>query len=279
MSNPNFIGPWGQTPQWPSAAPVVLATPSPWPVQGNELPPQYVFAPNAGFENPAVPEHQRARAYSHGAYAHAASQQYARQMVMQQQQHEQQLKEEKRRQKQHANDKQGWRSLSRLYPELHPVLAVDSVQFYWDVRKKPGYEIHQATFHTNKDDPVFRDGSRNMRLFSKQMPWTIDIKIEDQSLAFNVLLVWDAVYKALQQEVLDAEWALIGNDKKQKERMEKAWAERTRGKTNKKLRRIDWLGNTVMFRGLERDDDFIRTHRLRPGETLMAYDWMLRLCD
>jgi hypothetical protein len=71
---------------------------------------------------------------------------------------------------------------------------------------------------------------------------------------------------------------MLAGDKKQRERIEKAWANRTKGKADKKLKRIDWLGETVMLRGLEKDDSWMRS-RLKPGDGTGAQDWVVRLCE
>ena len=127
-----------------------------------------------------------------------------------------------------------------------------------------------------------------MRLISKDFPWTIEIDMQKEvvkssygrstSYAINVADVWKAIYNALQEPLLESEWALL---------MDSSWLERDsrrrgieqaaqkRVGKSPVVRRVDWLGEKAVFRGLVKDDNFAR-HRMMPGMKWSADTWVVR---
>ena len=113
----------------------------------------------------------------------------------------------------------------------------------------------------------------HLRLISKEFPWIIDCKGDSP---IRCETVWDALYLGLQQPILDAEWALIISigKKKQKE-VEAAAKKRLASSTDKQLKRIDYLGEATLFKGLEKDDDFAKL-RLLPGDKSIPETWVVK---
>ena len=114
-----------------------------------------------------------------------------------------------------------------------------------------------------------------MRLISKFFPWTIDI---DSGSAITVGDVWDALYCALQEPIVNSEWGFITRDLKLKEQVENAMAKRVAGDpmADKRPKRIDFLGETTLFRGLEKDDEFAKA-MLLPGSKAWTETWVVKL--
>lgn len=90
--------------------------------------------------------------------------------------------------------------------------------------------------------------------------------------------VWNALYNALQQPLVDSEWGFIVQDSKRLEVVKNAIKKRTDGnaKADKAPKRIDYLGDTTLFRGLEKDDDFVKT-RMLPGTQPCKETWIVKL--
>lgn len=89
--------------------------------------------------------------------------------------------------------------------------------------------------------------------------------------------VWDALYVGLQTCIEDSEWALILGLKKQREIMEKAAKKRleTEPSEDKRLKRIDYLGEAILFKGLEKDEQFEKL-RLMPGDKAIPDTWLVK---
>lgn len=110
----------------------------------------------------------------------------------------------------------------------------------------------------------------HVRLISKMFPWSIDIHSPVQVTLADV---WHALYAALQEYIVDSEWALISDNKSKRESIEKAAAKRPE---DRKLKRIDWLGEHTLFKGLERDESFEKT-RIMPGTAPCVETWLVKL--
>jgi hypothetical protein len=116
-------------------------------------------------------------------------------------------------------------------------------------------------------------GAKEFRIISKEFIWAIDIKLQS---AVTVEVVWDALHTALKQPVMDSEWGAIAADKKLRETVEKAMKRRAEADgTPSGPLRIDWLGDSVVFKGLEKNEDFERA-RLFPGSEPVAETWVAK---
>jgi len=109
-----------------------------------------------------------------------------------------------------------------------------------------------------------------MRLISKSFPWSIDIMYTP---LITCEMVWDAIYAALQEPLADSEWGLLLDREETRQRVERA--AKKRSDRDKILKRIDWLGEKTLFKGLEKDEAFQRL-RLIPGADPCAETWMVR---
>lgn len=83
--------------------------------------------------------------------------------------------------------------------------------------------------------------------------------------------VWATLFRALNETVGDAEWALLARDERERAKrakIESALARRCAagGVRADYARRVDWLSRNVLFRGLFSDDTFARDVLL-PGRT------------
>ncbi len=112
-----------------------------------------------------------------------------------------------------------------------------------------------------------------MRLYSKAFPWTIDIVSERRPITCRD--IWDAVYNALQQDIDDSEWGMVVMEKKWRERVEKAAKLRIEEeRSSNKLKRIDLLGESTLFKGLEKDEELEKV-RLLPGMDACDETWFV----
>ncbi|PPR05900.1 hypothetical protein CVT24_006641 [Panaeolus cyanescens] len=167
--------------------------------------------------------------------------------------------------------------VSSRYPNINPALAADTTLMRFDVGIKPSQTILAGSFFQQRHSPVFKSKTTHMRILSAQFPWQIDIMIspEDEMTCEHV---WNALYNALQQPLADSEWGFIVQDSKRLELVKNAIKKRTDGnaKADKTPKRIDYLGDATLFRGLEKDDEFAKT-RLLPGAPPCKETWMVKL--
>lgn len=88
-------------------------------------------------------------------------------------------------------------------------------------------------------------------------------------------MVWDAMYKALQEPLADLEWGVLMYMKNEREIVVEAAKKRSGKDRPLPFKRVDWLGDHAIFRGLEKDPGFIET-RLLPGTTSYPETWLLK---
>jgi len=79
----------------------------------------------------------------------------------------------------------------------------------------------------------------------------------------------------LQEPIADSEWGIAVNDKSKKDTIEKAAKARHEKDKDVRLKRIDWLGETTAFKGLERDEEFEKK-RLLPGTQARKETWVIK---
>jgi hypothetical protein len=161
------------------------------------------------------------------------------------------------------------------YPSLNPSLAEDTTLLRFDVKQKPSTTLLASTFYANRHNFALAAPTRHMRLLSKSFPWQIDIMTPTNVTCEDV---WESLYAALQQPIVDSEWGFIIKDAKQREAMEAAMKKRIESDSNadKRPKRIDYLGNVTLFKGLGRDDDFVKL-RLMPHSPPCAETWVIKL--
>ncbi|KAF7357694.1 C2H2-type domain-containing protein [Mycena venus] len=162
---------------------------------------------------------------------------------------------------------------SAKYPTLNPILASDSTQVRYDVRKKARNEIAPATYVPNRGLFATASSAAHVRLISKAFPWSIDVM---SNTPVTVEAVWDALYAALQQHIADSEWGMIIGDKKLRESIEKAAKKRSESDGDPRLKRIDWLGSNTIFKGLDKMEEFTDL-RLLPESEECNETWVVKL--
>ncbi|KAF7315793.1 C2H2-type domain-containing protein [Mycena indigotica] len=150
---------------------------------------------------------------------------------------------------------------STKYPTLNPVLASDTTQIRYDVRKKARADVPAHIYAPNRMLFATASSASHIRLISKAFPWSIDIM---SSTPVTCEAVWDALHAGLQEHIADSEWGIIVMDKKQRETIEKAWKKRIESDSDTMLKRIDWLGSNTVCKGLDRMEEFTEV-RLLPG--------------
>jgi hypothetical protein len=141
------------------------------------------------------------------------------------------------------------------------------------VKQKPSATLLASTFYANRHNFALAAPTHHMRLISKSFPWQIDIITPANVTCEDV---WESVYAALQQPIVDSEWGFIIKDAKQKEAMVAAMNKRVESDADKRPKRIDYLGNVTLFKGLGRDDDLVKL-RLMPHSPPCAETWVIKL--
>ncbi|RDB16901.1 hypothetical protein Hypma_002544 [Hypsizygus marmoreus] len=170
------------------------------------------------------------------------------------------------------------RYASAKYPNLNPILAADTMLLHFDVKKTPQSQIPVPTYYSYRHVPAMVHRASHVRLISKAFPWTIDI-IPDAQAPVTCQAVWKALYDALQEPLVDSEWGLIVGVKRLRETVEKAVKKRIEdGGMGEDKKRIDFLGDVTLFKGLERDEEFEKV-RLLPGEKPCPETWVVKLAS
>jgi len=164
---------------------------------------------------------------------------------------------------------------SPKYPNLNPILATDSTHVRWDVKTPPVSGILGSTFVSSRHQFALAQPTQHIRLMSKAFPWQIELVTPVNTTCEDI---WTAVYNCLQQVIEDSEWGFISQDKRIRETIEKASKKRMErdNSADPRPRRVDYLGEATMFKGLEKDDDFAKV-RLYPGHQPLAETWVIKL--
>ena len=150
-------------------------------------------------------------------------------------------------------------SKSRRYPSLHPILAADTTLARMDVRFQPSSEaaIPNATYYAYRHAHATATQASHVRLISKDFPWTIEIKTTGHPVTCDD--VWNALHAALQHPLADSEWGVLSHDPSKAKKVQKAAKQRqSEVDKDKDLKRVDWVAENFIFRGLEKDDDFAK---------------------
>lgn len=157
------------------------------------------------------------------------------------------------------------------YPNLSPILAADTTLIQYDVRKTPLHGILFSTAAQLGSTLALSSSSAAIRIISHSFPWTLDIPAPVTCAA-----VFDGLHKMLQEPLADSEWGIVCIlDKSRRETIEKAGKARAERDKEKKLKRIDWLGDKTAFKGLEKDDEFEKK-RLLPEMAPCAETWVVK---
>ncbi|KAG1890821.1 hypothetical protein F4604DRAFT_1672824 [Suillus subluteus] len=113
-----------------------------------------------------------------------------------------------------------------------------------------------------------------IRIISKAFPWSISIQAPPGSVV-TCNAVFRELHNQLQSYITDAEWAIVAVDKTRKKAIDKAANSRQEKDGVNRLKRIDWLGDTTVFEGLEKDEKFEKEICLR-GSTSVTGTWVAK---
>ncbi|KAG1790082.1 uncharacterized protein HD556DRAFT_1446435 [Suillus plorans] len=187
----------------------------------------------------------------------------------------------------------------------HPFLAPPSVPLLYDLRHPPtslrfppsspfadcGYEFLRV--------PLTLERPKQIRLISPYFPWAFDIGPSAGEEVVTCLDILSTLHAALQRPLTDTEWGAAGDDKRAS--LIRARDRRLRiqpalhGSSNPVaptrptvsferavpwqqeplLLRVDWLGSSVAFIGLVKDEAFAKK-RFVPGGREHPETWMVK---
>lgn len=151
-------------------------------------------------------------------------------------------------------------------------MAADGTPVQLDLRKKSEYAKREE-FVRHAGYSLFINPVKNIRLICREFPWTIEIKGEWVTCG----LVWKKLHEALWMRITDGEWVLIAGDRGRKRTVMRAMAKRLeeRPDDDPVPLRIDYLGDTTIFKGLEKDAAYAEEVLMPGRETCET--WAIRL--
>jgi hypothetical protein len=80
----------------------------------------------------------------------------------------------------------------------------------------------------------------------------------------------------MQQPLADSEWGMVAADRDRVKKIEKAAKKRQEADKGKKVKRIDWLAEAFIFKGLERDEEFSE-RRTAYAEEDCSDTWVVKM--
>jgi len=178
--------------------------------------------------------------------------------------------EPKARPKPHYAPSSSYRDREPRRSTLHPLLAPETNAIF-DVRLAPAPTI-PAGAAQSVAEPATASGARHLRIVSTQFPWAIEVENHKQS-PVTCADVFSALYAGLSAPLTPSEWTLA--DEAKRDSIKRANRNRRGGGSVRRLRRIDWLGSRVYFKGLSRDDGLARS-RLLPEDDLWPDTWVVK---
>ncbi|EJD03069.1 uncharacterized protein FOMMEDRAFT_20241 [Fomitiporia mediterranea MF3/22] len=174
---------------------------------------------------------------------------------------------------------------SSRWPELHPVLAMDTTRVIFDVRVPPEQAINSEAYTRFWNESALRRPTTHMRLVSQDHPWTFELDFRPlfakKGTPHYVTCgdVWTALTSGLARPITDAEWALFTTTNRPEQAQKKNSMTQTvatrKVEHGKFLRRVDWLGANIIFRGLVKDDKYAGDVLL-PGREPCAETWLVK---
>jgi len=165
----------------------------------------------------------------------------------------------------------------RRHTSLHPILAADTTLARVDVRFEPSSEaaIPNKTYYAYRHAHATATQASHVRLISKDFPWFIDIKTSGHPVTCDD--IWSGLHAALREPLADSEWGILSHDPSRAKKVQKAAKQRqSDGDKDKILKRVDWVKDSFIFRGLERDDDFAK-RRLAYVDSECEETWVVEL--
>jgi len=165
---------------------------------------------------------------------------------------------------------------------------------HYDLRDSP----HRALVTTNPQLSALSPGHlrasitnpavAGIKIISKNFPWEIDVESDRSSAPITVEDVITSIHEALDKHIASSEWWIVTDEvrnrvAKQYERNcdASSGSSRHRGEVEKPrhrsegVRRIDWLLDNFVMKGLEKDDAFIQ--KRIPDRATRENTWSLVL--
>jgi len=120
---------------------------------------------------------------------------------------------------------------------------------------------------------ILNPATTSIKVISKAFPWEIDVESADDNTPVTLEDLISAVHACLDKQLTGSEWWIVTDDVRAKvssqyskncdassvgESRHRGEVEKPRHK-NEGLRRIDWLLDNFVMKGLEKDDKFIST--------------------
>lgn len=147
-----------------------------------------------------------------------------------------------------------------------------------DVRFHPSTEaaVSNKTYYATRHAFVTATQASHVRLISKDFPWSIDVKTNGHPVTCGN--IWDALHAALQEPLADSEWGALSHDPSRAKRVQKAAKQRQTDGVDKDkiLKRVDWVAEAFVFRGLEKDDEFAK-RRLAYVDNECEETWLVKM--
>ncbi|KAI5120356.1 hypothetical protein M0805_009431 [Coniferiporia weirii] len=179
---------------------------------------------------------------------------------------------------------------SARYPSLHFLLARDSAhanRFVVDMSKRPHEAVPEDVYRDYGMLWVMRSRPLHVRIVSRDFPWVIDIKAEEDTPEDDRGVtcgdVWRKLHLALLEPLQDADWAHLtdmtnAHNQIARQRVEYlsnlAEQQFERGESVTLLR-LDWLMTKTLFVGLERDNEYRLSQCLiLPGKDRCDETWV-----
>ncbi|KZT21431.1 hypothetical protein NEOLEDRAFT_759252 [Neolentinus lepideus HHB14362 ss-1] len=162
-----------------------------------------------------------------------------------------------------------------IFPNVNKYLAVDTTLLKYDVRRPPDKAIDTSYYYRlSQRSAGGRKNLTTLHLISKDFPWRFTI-YGSETKPITCADVWKSLHDGLNQDIEDAEWAIVCSfdDQRRGEIMEAAKGRC--GGSELQLKRIDWLGDRIAFVGVEVDTDFAQS-RCLPGGDDGQETWLVR---
>lgn len=151
---------------------------------------------------------------------------------------------------------------------VHSLLATETNAIF-DARLAPSTILPSSEVA----EPATSNSTRHLRIISRDFPWTLEVSNRKQSV-LSCADVFSAIYVGLSVPLTSSEWTLADDTKKSS--IIRANRNRRGGSVSLgRLRRIDWLGSKVYFKGLTKDDGLGR-ERLLPEDELWPDTWVIK---
>ncbi|KAL5507369.1 hypothetical protein ACEPAH_6825 [Sanghuangporus vaninii] len=183
---------------------------------------------------------------------------------------------------------------SILYPNLHFLLAQDSVQingFFLDMWTDPQLNLSSRILDSYGTLWVTNRRLEHVRIVSPDFPWVIDIKLDEalQGEQWGITCndVWSQIHTELKEPIHDTDWAYLSDmaareptARRRHEHLVGLARQRNSTSDSMPLLRLDWLMRKTVFAGLEKDEGYrLAAQRLLPGREQCPETWIARFAE